>query len=243
MPKGVYAALSGAVAANVALEVTAQNLANASTAGYQRMRPLFREVLAQTQQDDAPPSPEVNRFAAAQGTVIDLTPGVMRSTGRPLDVALPERTFLAVSTPAGERYTRAGNIERTPTGTLRVAGGELLDEAGKPITVDAQASLSISAEGQVLADGNPVSRVRLVDFGEPSLLTPQGGALFAASADSGEARSTTGTLSVGTLEESNASPVNAMTDLISVSRMFESFERAIQAFRDADRKIVTVPQT
>lgn len=243
MPKGIYAALSGAVAANVALETTAQNLANSSTAGYQRLRPLFREVLMQAQEPTAPPAPEVNRYSAAQGTVIDMTPGVIRSTGRALDVALPDSTFLAVGTPAGERYTRAGQIERTPTGALRVGGAELLGETGSPIAVDPNAQVSIAADGQVLADGNPIARVRLVQFDTPSLLTPQGGVLYAANADSGAARATTGTLSVGALEESNASPVNAMTELITVTRMFESFERAMQTFRDADRKIVTVPQT
>jgi flagellar hook-basal body protein len=146
MAKGVYAALSGAVGASVALDVTAQNLANATTAGYQRLRPIFREVLAEQQrqpgQPPAPPSPAANHYSAAQGTVIDLTPGVTRSTGRALDVALPESTFLAVRTGAGERYTRAGSINRTPTGALRLADAELVDEGGKPIVVDPSVDVS-----------------------------------------------------------------------------------------------------
>jgi flagellar basal body rod protein FlgG len=34
-----------------------------------------------------------------------------------------------------------------------------------------------------------------------------------------------------------------MTELISVSRMFEAYQRAMETFREADRKIVAVPQT
>ena len=46
MSKGIYVALSGAVAQENALEATASNIANASTTGYQRLRPVFRQVLA-----------------------------------------------------------------------------------------------------------------------------------------------------------------------------------------------------
>ena len=247
MAKGVYAALSGAVGASVALDVTAQNLANATTAGYQRLRPIFREVLAEQQrrpgQPPAPPAPAANHYSAAQGTVIDLTPGVTRSTGRALDVALPESTFLAVRTGAGERYTRAGSISRTPTGALRLADAELVDEGGKPIVVDPSADVAATPDGRILADGTAVARLRLVRFDQAALLRPESGSLYAASPESGEAQAATGELLVGSLEDSNASPVNAMTELISVSRMFEAYQRAMETFREADRKIVTVPQT
>ena len=42
MAKGVYSALSGAIAAQTSLDVTAQNLANASTPGFKKLRPIFR---------------------------------------------------------------------------------------------------------------------------------------------------------------------------------------------------------
>ena len=50
MAKGVYAALSGAVAAETALDTVAQNLANGSSEGYRRLRPVFREEI----RDDQP---------------------------------------------------------------------------------------------------------------------------------------------------------------------------------------------
>ena len=46
-------------------------------------------------------------------------------------------------------------------------------------------------------------------------------------------------LTVGALEESNASPVTAMTEMLSATRMFEAFQRAIQTFHEADRRVAT----
>lgn len=242
MSKGVYSALSGAVATQVSLDTTAQNLANSSTAGYQRLRPIFREALVNAQQNpNRPADPATPRFTAARGTVIDMSPGVRRQTGRALDVALPERTFLAVSTPRGERYTRAGQIEVTPEGSLRVGGADLVDESGTPIQVDPSKELSIGSDGQLSADGEPLARIKLVEFQEPRLLTLEGAALFNASQASGAPTVATGELAVGQIEESNSSPVVAMTDLLTASRLFDAYQRAIDTFRDADRKIVTVP--
>jgi flagellar basal-body rod protein FlgF len=238
--KGVYSALSGAVAASVQLDTTAQNLANASTAGYQRLRPLFREALAGAAAGAEPGSP---RFAAPAGTVIDLSPGVIRTTGRALDVVPPEATFLAVSTPRGERYTRDGSIEQTASGELRVGGHPLLDENGKPITVDPEKAASIAENGQVTVDGEGLARIKLVSFREPAALTPEGAVLFASSPASGAADVATGTLRVGELQDSNSTPVVAMTELMTTSRLFDAYQRAIDTFRDADRRIAKIPET
>jgi len=244
MAKGVYAALSGAVAAGVALDTTAQNLANASTAGYQKLRPVFHEVMKQAgsqrdQQDKG------NRFTASSGTVIDLSPGVIRTTGRALDIALPQGAFMAVSTDRGERYTRAGSMTVDPAGSLTVGGQKVVDDSGNPIQIDASSAqdLSISEDGQLLQGGEPLARIKLVTFAEPRMLGPEGGTLFNATQASGPATPTDGAVRVGELEESNASPVTAMTELMTTTRLFDAFQRAIETFRDADRKVASLPNS
>jgi flagellar basal body rod protein FlgG len=46
-------------------------------------------------------------------------------------------------------------------------------------------------------------------------------------------------LTLGSVEESNATAVSAMTELVTATRTFEAFQRVIDAFREADRKVVT----
>jgi len=239
MAKGIYTALSGALAAETSLDVTAQNLANTSTAGYQRQRALFREVLGTTTAPRGTANP--NRFVGAGATVIDLTAGVIRQTGNKLDAALPEGTFLSVRTPTGDRFTRAGSLSTSPDGALQAAGFPVLDSDGEPIVVDPSGPPpEIAKDGAILAGGARVAQLGLTRFESPERLAPEGRGLYAPTPASGIGMTADGDLTVGAIEDSNASPTLAMTEMIGTTRTFEAFQRAIQAFRDADQKVAGI---
>ncbi|MBX3200896.1 MAG: flagellar hook basal-body protein [Labilithrix sp.] len=233
MSRGVYVALSGAVAQEHALETTATNLANAATPGYQRLRPVFREVLAGASKK------ENLRYAEVSGTAVDGSRGAVRATGRSLDVALPEGQYLAVSTPRGERYTRAGGLSMGPDGTLKTASGTpLLREDGKPMQLSlAGGEPSINPDGAVVQDGEIVGRLRIVKGAEGTTFSHEGGGVLAARGPA--PTPTTTTLDVGALEDSNSTAVAAMTDLVTASRTFEAFQRMLDTFGECDRKVLT----
>lgn len=237
MADGIYSALSGAIAQTTRLEVTAANLANVSTAGYQRSTPVFREVLGGATGERSEGAP---RFVAATASAIDVSAGAVRKTGRPLDAALPEGAYLAVETPRGERYTRAVSLESMADGTLVVSGGHaVLSEAGQPIRLTPGARAALSESGEVSVDGEVQTRLRIVRFAAPDALTREGGALLALTPAAGRPTAAQVTLTTEALEESNASPVQSMTELMTATRMFEAFQRAIEAFHEADRRVVT----
>jgi flagellar basal-body rod protein FlgF len=234
MSDGIYAALSGAVAQGVALDSTATNVANAATAGYHGQRPVFHEMLSRA-------GGSTLRYTAVTATQIDTASGPVRGTGRPLDVALAKDDFLAVQTPGGERYTRAGSLRLTNAGGLETSGGEpVLSDAGRPITVDPHAEVTIAPDGEVKANGASAGHLRIVTFAKPEAMSAQGGTLLAAGG-AGPAQVSKGQLSIGALEDSNATPVRGMTDLITASRLFETFQNAISTFHDADRKVIEIP--
>lgn len=232
MGDGIYIALSGAVAQATALESTASNLANSGTDGYQRVRATFREVLGKA-------TKQPMHATALAGSALDSTVGEARHTGGALDCALPKGAYLTVQTPRGERFTRAGALHVGADGYLAIATGEkVLGENGKPIKADADAALS--ANGEVKnKDGDTVGRMRIVTFAQPSALVHEGGTLLAGSQASGPATASKDPIEVGSIEGSNARVVESMTDLISATRTFEAFQRAIDAFRDADKKAAT----
>ncbi len=231
MSDGIYVALSGAVAQEATLDATAQNLANASTPGYQRERSTFREVLSRS--DDGA------RYTTS-GTTLDTAGGAISVTDRPLDVALPPGSYLAVGTPRGERYTRAGSLKMNADGNLTAAGASVLAENEHPIHLDpAGGAVSLSSDGSVLQAGNLVARMRVVSFTKPAELAHEGGTLLTATPLSGPASITHVTLQTGAIEESNATVVSAMTDLVTASRTFDAFQKALDAFRDMDHKAVS----
>lgn len=241
MADGIYVALSGAIAQSASLETTATNLANASTDGYQGTRTLFREEL--TRAGSREPG---MHYAGASDALTDTTRGPLRATGGALDFAMPEGTYLAVSTPAGERYTRAASLSVAQDGSLRTAhGSAVVDEAGKPIQVtNNPTTLRVDATGKLWQGDESRGQVKLVTFAKPAALTHEAGALLVATPASGAPTPSPGPLELGQVEGSNANVVSAMTSLIDASRTFEAFQRVIDAFRDADRAAVSqVPST
>lgn len=242
MSKGIYTALSGAIASSTALDVTAENLANASTAGFRKLRPVFREVL---ERETTPRlSAKHGHFTKVGSTAIDTTPGALRNTGRSLDVALPKGMFIAVDSRGGERYSRAGSLAVDSEGKLTLAGSPVVGESGEPIVVDGgPGELTIKTDGEVVRGEDHFGRLKLVTFTDPGGLTPIGGSLYEATPASGDATVAPCELAVGALEDSNASPIDAMSELVKATRTFEAYERAIDTFRDADKRIVTLPGT
>ena len=236
MSDGIYVALSGAIAQTMNLDATAANLANANTDGYQRVRPVFREELARA--GAAQPG---SHYSSLYGTALDTTRGGLRPTGNPLDFAMPEGTYLAVSTSRGECYTRAASLRVGPDAVLRTSQGDaVVGEDGKDIKLAGTASaVRIDDSGQVWQGGDVSGRVKLVTFAQPSSLAHAGGPLLQATPAAGAVTPSRGPLQIGQIEESNANMVSAMTDLVSTTRNFEALQRVIDIFRDVDQKVVT----
>jgi flagellar basal body rod protein FlgG len=236
MSDGIYVALSGAVAQTSVLDVTATNLANASTDGYQRMRHVFREALAQAQ------GGSTFRSVTTATTRLDTTRGALRVTGRPLDVSLPQNGYLAVSTTSGERYTRAASLRVDLQGALRTAHGELVaSEDGRPLRADPNVSTetAVTQAGEVWQGDTMLGRLKVVTFPSPDQLSPEGGTLLAATPGAGIPVTSKDSLDIGSVEESNASVMTGMTDLVTANRTFEAFQRAISTFQQADQKVTT----
>lgn len=231
MGDGIYVALSGAVNQQLALETTAQNLANAQTNGYQRMRPVFQQALAQASNN--------LRATTTAATAIDTSMGAVRQTGRPLDMALPENTYLAVQTPRGERYTRAGALDVAADGTVVTKTGlPVLGENNKPIKAQTSTGVQVAIgnEGELTQGPDLLGRMKLVAFQTPQRLAREGATLLASSPESGTATVRSAQVATGALEDSNASPIASMGELVQATRHFEAYEKAIDAFRAIDEK-------
>lgn len=229
MSSGIYVATAGAVAQSNALDATANNIANATTAGFQGDRITFREAMG------AAKSPDVALVGA--GTMrVDTQAGALSQTGNPLDLALEGDGMFAVDTPNGVRYTRAGNLRLNDEHTLvTVDGHPVRGEGGGHITFppDAQV-IGVGANGEVTADGQSLGTLELAKF-KHNQLKREGGTLFSAtgkadaSGDPPQVRS-------GMLEASNVNIVRGVVDLVKVSRTYESLMRVIQGYHDVESR-------
>lgn len=228
MSNGIYAATAGAVAQSNALDTTANNIANASTAGFHGDRVSFREALT------AARSPDLASVSIT-ATRIDTQSGALQPTQNPLDVALDGDGYFGVNTAGGTRYTRAGNFQVDDGGNLCTPDGNTVrGDGGGPISLPPEAKvIAIGIDGSVSADGVSVGRLELTRFA-PAQLTRQGGTLYAAAGapqpgDPPKVRS-------GMLEASNVNVIRGVVDLVKVSRLYDSLMRIIQGYHDVESR-------
>ncbi len=238
MDSGLYAALTGWVARSQALELAANNLANVSTTGYKAQREFYRSFAASVSRLGLTPlNRAVNDYGILGGATIDLQAGSTEKTGNDLDVALEGSGFLVVKTRAGERYTRNGNLQVSPTGILVTSAGDpVLGEEGQ-IQIPT-GKISISPDGTLSSDGALVAKLRLVDFAPGTRLTAEGNTYFVAPNGS-EHPAASPSLRQGFLESSNLNPVEGTISLIELQRQTGLLQRALSIFHnDFDRTAV-----
>src|SRR6185312_6612280 len=103
-----------------------QNLANVLTSGYKREVPVTRTFDSYMQDAAVQGADVAGQTAPANAPAIDTTPGALRATRNPLDVAIDGEGFFEVMTDQGSAYTRQGAF-RTD------AGGHLVTAQGLPV--------------------------------------------------------------------------------------------------------------
>lgn len=138
MASGIWPAVSGAIATERTVELTANNLANATTQGFKKDEPTFREYLAPLERPspvtDIPLRPVMDKdfypldgrdtsHVVVSGTYTDFSPGNLEVTHKPLDLAIDGPGFFEVWTPGGIRYTKTGMFQLSPQGLLVTTEG------------------------------------------------------------------------------------------------------------------------
>ncbi|HEY2405614.1 MAG TPA: flagellar basal-body rod protein FlgF [Polyangiaceae bacterium] len=240
MSTGIWAAASGAVGQTSALDLAAQNIANASTPGFRAEDAVFRQTLVKAVGKNT--ATNSMRYAITRTTAPDFRAGQITQTGRPLDVAIPDdKSFFVVQTPAGERYTRAGSFRLAVDGTLTTPDGHpVLMANHRPARVAPNSHIvSIDRDGSLNADGVPGAQIARVTFQNPSSLERDGQVMFRANPGAGRASRSDVALEQSSLEQSNANPVTGMTTLVNASRQFEMITKVIEAFSDIDKRAAT----
>jgi flagellar basal-body rod protein FlgF len=232
MPGGYYVALSGMKTRLATLDRVASDIANSSTAGYKAERTT-------TEQSDRPSFENTLQSAidvAAGPTRVDVRAGAVVSTGRTLDVAVDGNGFLALDTPAGPRYTRNGRLERRGDGVLVTGEGDPVQGASGPIKIG-EGPVSIDPDGTVRSGGAVAGMLKVVAFDSTASLERETGYRF-KSADTPRAVAQP-MLKTASLEQSNVSIVNAVTDLTSVTRSFETLQKAMSVLmNDVDGRAI-----
>lgn len=220
----------------VRLERVSMNLVNALTPGYKRevvaVRPFMQVVDALVGQatNTAGVADKAALGVASQSLVVqtDTRPGMLKSTGQRLDLAIAGRGFFEVMTDNGPAYTRQGNFQVDPRGRLVTAQGNAVMGKGGEILLN-NSSPVIDASGNVFengrADSPPVAQLKVVQFEHPESLQKLGDGLLASAENPTAIKDADLQIRQGFLENSNVSSMHEMVQLIQTMRHFESMQK------------------
>lgn len=234
MENAITAGLSRQIVLMRALEATANNVANQTTAGFKAEHVAFREYLA--------PIPATGGAEVAlvydPDSYADFSAGGLEQTHSALDFAIDGDGFFGVETAEGLLYTRDGRFSTNDFGELVTRdGARVVDGAGSSIILDVEAGPPLlSPDGALLQNGAPVAAIGVFKFEDNSALERRGDNRFRADAE--PQAEATPRIRQGFVETSNVEAVAAMTDLIEITRAYEQASRVVETADELARRAV-----
>ncbi len=230
MIKGIYIALSGALAKQRHMDTFAQNMANATTTGYKKERISFRDYLIPV--DNARAGEEDGRAMSQISDILtDHSGGTYIQTDNPLDVAINGEGFFALEK---NKYTRDGSFKIDSDGFLVTKDNIKVLGGGGPISIQGS-RIDISNSGEIFVDDVSVASLNVVDFPDKRVLSKLDGGNFTTDEQGIDVDSI---ISQGYLEGSNVDVVREMVQMLTALREFESYQKMIQSFDEAESKTI-----
>ena len=237
MDRFAYTALSGMRAALQAQDLTAHNIANASTVG-------FRKDVGIAQARAVSGGSFDNRILAAESNLkAQMSGGEVHSTDRSLDVAMTGNAMLTVEGPDGkEAYSRRGDLKiDNATGVLVNGDGLPVMGSGGPITLPPATRIDIAADGTINiqpvgAGPNEtvaVDKLKLITV-DPKTFDKGPDGLFRLADGQPANDDPDARLQSGALESSNVNPMASMIEMMEQARTYELQVKMLDQSKDLD---------
>ena len=231
-------AASRLVAQQRAMDITANNIANANTPGFRTERVQFSDWIDPQLNTAAVPGGRGITYSQDRATYRESQPGTLTHTANPLDLALTGDGYFTVNTKTGPRLTRDGRLGLLPNGTLADSSGNaVLDTNGKPIQMaPTDTQISIAGDGSISTENGSVGKIGIVQPTDPMRLRAEGATNFVA--DSPTTPVASPSIVQGAIEDSNVQPVMEVTRMMDDVRQFQFVTQLVQA--EGDRQQNTI---
>ena len=246
MLKGLYTAYTGMVNEQRRMDVLTNNLANANTNGYKKegaTSQAFDDVLAFKIKDmsegrGSARALGINNLGVKIGEgYTDYSQGPVKGTENPFDLALSGEGFFEVQymNREGEtstKYTRDGSFTMNAQGYLVTHDGDFfINTTGARIRLDPELDFRVDTSGNIMQgdENSPVTTIRIRDFVDYDYLEKFGENYY-QTVDGYRFQDATAKVNQGYLETSNISVVTEMTNMINVSRAYETNQKVIQTY-------------
>lgn len=229
-----YVSLSGLATLQRQVAISANNMANSSTAGFKAERSVFQEYVEKQSGADTKSSVS---FVLDSGSFLDPRSGSLEMTRSQFDIAIQGDGWFGFQSPDGQiGLGRNGQLVMDDQGRLTTASGHhILDIGGAPISLPPDVSeISIARDGTIsTAEGDTVGLIGVFRGADiQSYRRIAGGMFVPPQGGTPDLEQMIGANIVqGAIEGSNVNAVTEMTQLIEAQR---GFQRAINSMTSGD---------
>ncbi|CAD5246296.1 MULTISPECIES: flagellar basal-body rod protein FlgG [Halomonadaceae] len=247
MIKSLWTAKTGLESQQTKLDVISNNLANVSTNGFKRSRPVFEDLLYQNMrqpgaqnniQDRLPSGMQVGTGVRAVATERLHTQGGLEQTENSRDLAINGEGFFQVLMSDGTTaYTRDGSFQLNENGQMVTANGYPVEPAiflpANALSVNVGEDGTVSVRQPGVTVDNEVGQISVSTFINPAGLQSIGGNLYLETGASGAPNENipgmngAGRLFQGYVETSNVNVVEEMVNMIQTQRAYEINSKAV----------------
>ena len=237
MDRLIFTSLSGQNTVAHRMQQISNEIANVSTTGFKRS--FAAAIKTYRYEGEGFSSRFVPVLTPATG--VDMTPGNVMNTGRPLDVAIGGTQLMAVQAADGSvAYTRRGDLNIDASGTLRTGSGEaVLDDGGAPVQIPGLVEVKVGTDGTIFTKTPGEQAAVFLPFGRIQIVDPpveqiqlRTDGLYKNASGEAFALAETPSVQSGALEGSNTNLFSTMVDMISMSRRYEMQVKVIKQAND-----------
>lgn len=246
--RALYTAATGMRAYQVKIDNIANNLANANTTSFKKVREGFEDLVYQQVGSTTGGEGASLADPMSLGTGVrlayltrDMANGDTITSANPADILIDGEGFFVVESPNGdEMYTRDGHFRVDAEGNLvtargwRVSPGIQVPDGGT-LVVGSDGSVSAEVETASGLETVAIGTLELARFPNPDGLAATGGNLYRATDASGSVIRTTpgedgaGLLVQYAIEGSNVDVAEELVNMIAAQRSYELSSKVIQA--------------
>lgn len=230
MLRGIYSAASGMMTQKKAMDATANNLTNSQTAGFKRdevIASTFGDLMIYNSSETSLPLGSVSHGTAAREVFTSQEQGMIEESSSPFDFALCGEGFFTLQSRDGSiAYSRNGRFGLSEDHILTDSTGCAVLGQNGPIRLHSK-QFTVTEAGDVYEGDDRVDRLALVSPSDPSLLTKTSEGLYLPQ-EGFTGLPFEGKVVQGSFERSNVDVTEAMTDLISQSRAYQTCAQMIK---------------
>lgn len=217
------------------LNSSSNNISNNDTPGYKKTNTQsvsFANILSEQMSKIVPNSIEIydnGSYEFSPGVYIDkvtrnFDQGSLLQTDNPMDLAIQGEGFFKASSTSGTVYLRSTSTRVDGSGYLTTAAGDRLQGINGPIYVGS-GEFIIMDDGSVMKGGKISNKLNVVDFVNKDTMKDAGNGTLTGGSGYMTA---VGSVMQGYIESSNVDLTEEMTDLIEISKSFQTNQKLIQ---------------